>query len=74
MEQLNTRLRYQPIKRSQSMKHLQTFSKPIQGGSVLTEYLVVMAGLLIVYTGIDIALDFILQHTERYNFALELLF
>lgn len=56
------------------MKQLQTFSKPIQGGSVLTEYLVVMAGLLIVYTGIDIALDFILQHTERYNFALELLF
>lgn len=56
------------------MKYLLKNTKPIQRGSVLTEYLVVMAGLLIVYTGVDIALDFILQHTDRYNFVIGLLF
>lgn len=56
------------------MKYLPKNSKPTPQGSVLTEYLVVMAGLLIVYTGVDIALDFIVQHADRYNFVLGLLF
>ena len=49
-------------------------TEPRERGSALSEYLVVMAGLLIVYTGIDIVIDLLEQHTERYGNVLELLF
>lgn len=45
-----------------------------QSGSVTSEYLVVTAGLLIVWVGIDIALDLIVQHNTNYSATLELLF
>jgi len=43
-------------------------------GSVITEYLVVMAGLLIVWAGIEAVLALMRLHNERYSATLELLF
>lgn len=47
--------------------------EPRERGSTLTEYLVVTAGLLIVYTGVDIAIGLIRRHYDNYANVLELL-
>ena len=53
--------------------NLQTH-EPKQHGAGLTEYLVVLAGLAIVWTGIEIALELIRQHNENYSEALKLIY
>jgi hypothetical protein len=50
------------------------FRRSSQRGSVTSEYLVVLLGLLIVWVGIEIVLELIRLHNERYSATLELLF
>jgi len=46
--------------------------EPRQHGSVLSEYLVVLAGLLIVWTGIEVVLELVRLHHDNYAAVLEL--
>jgi hypothetical protein len=45
-----------------------------EAGSVTSEYVVVMAGLLIVFLGIGLVLELIDQHSTNYSATLRLLF
>ena len=49
-------------------------NEPCQRGSVLSEYVVVLAGLLIVWLGIEAALVLIRQHSDNYLSVMQLIF
>ncbi len=48
--------------------------EPRQRGSVLTEYIAVLLGLLIVWTGLERVLGFIREHNTEFSSALQVPF
>lgn len=48
--------------------------EPLQRGSILTEYIAVLLGMVVIWLGIEALLNLIQEHHDEFSWALQLPF